>query len=476
MGRLQFISDLKKRLYSWSATPEKVYLGIALVGVIGFVFITPPFQGPDEEAHYIRAQYIAHGYFIPSEVGSTNASLPKSIMYALNTTFFNDDLRGRTSEKYEIQRTIEALKMPLNESDQYKPPMISYNFLTYLPAIPGILLANLFNASPIVSLYIARLLLALAAIALIFTAIKIMPSKKFLLAVLSLLPMMLYQQSVVGTDGVSYAILILFIAYTLSLFAQRTPITRKQWIIMIAICCSMMWAKPLLYLFVPLLVILAKKKGALKWLGGLAVACVLFIGLNNLMAANAGVYEYNHPPIPGAPTNTNADLQLSNIKDHPQRWLRVLWNSYMTQFGDDETRSVIGVFGPADAEYPLWMSYSFILVIGSVILLQFETKKLVINKWWRLLAVGLCCVHFMAVNLAIYLGYTPYNFDIVYGVQGRYFLPIAIILPIALTIGTGIAIKKRDQAKIRLWVSLGILALVLLAVLILYQRYFMFTP
>lgn len=468
-------SRAKKTLSRYISSPEKFYLTTALLGTLGFALITPPFQGPDEQAHYIRAQYVAHGYLIPVNARDANASLPTSVQKSLKKTFFEDDLRGNTTDKYELYRTKQAAELPLNPTDRYQPPMVSYNFLTYLPASLGIFIANQFNLSPVISLYIGRILLGLTSVGLVFLAIKLMPTKKYLMAVLALLPMMLFQQAVIGTDGVSYAILFVFIAYLFHLYAQKTPVTRKQWLIFFGICAAVVWAKPLLYLFLVLSVILIKKPGALKWLAGAAVVSLLFFGINSWMNAQAGVYETSGTP-PGAPENVQSSQQLSNLIEHPKRGLRVLWNSYMTPVGDDETRGVIGVFGPADTLYPLWMTYLYVGVISVAAILSFERTRLYIHPLWRWLAAVLCVVHFVGVNLAIYLGYTPYNFDIVYGVQGRYFLPTAIVLLIAIFAGRGIILKKNDQRLVLNYTMPLVFCLVVLAVFVTYQRYFLFTP
>ena len=464
-----------RALSRWASCPEKFYLVTALIGTIGFALITPPFQGPDEQAHYIRAQYIAHGYLVPTDVKQANASLPKSIQTSLKKTFFEDDLRGDTNNKYELYRTRQASELPLNADGRYQPPMVSYNFLTYLPASAGIFIANVFNLSPVISLYIGRILLVLNSVALIFFAIRLMPTKKYLLAFLALLPMMLFQQAVVGTDGVSYAILIMFLAYLFHLYVQKTPISRKQWLFFFVICAAVVWAKPLLYLFLLLSTVLIKKPGAVKWLAGAAVVALVFFGMNSWMNAQAGAYETDNLA-PGAPENIESGRQIQNLIQHPKRGLRVLWNSYMTPFGDDEARGVIGIFGPADTLYPLWMTYVYVFILGVIAFLSFDRTKLVIHPLWRWLVMALCAAHFVGVNLAIYLGYTPYNFDIIYGVQGRYFLPTLIVLLMGIFIGRGIVLKKSDQRTVICTTTPVIFCLILLAVFITYQRYFLYTP
>lgn len=471
----------KSRVILLCKQPHKLYAVIATIGVLGFAIITPPFQGPDEVAHYIRVQYIAHGYFLPVDAEKTGASLPESIRATIKLTFFKDDIRGMTAKKYNINHSKEAAKWSFNSDKRYHPMMLSYNFLTYLPAIPGVFLANVLNLSPVISLYVARIFLALASVIIVYFAIRLLPNKKYLFAFIALLPMMLFQQSVVGTDGLSYALLILFLAYVFYLYIQPTNIRPNQWISLIILCGAIVWSKPLLYLFLPLIIILLKKKNFWRWSVAAAAVSLLLLGANTLMTNNATTHShssaiYNNST--GSPEHIQPEKQLQNLKDHPNRGPRVLWNSYMTPFGDDEVRGIIGTFGAADTLYPLWMGYVYIFVLGAAVTISLEKNKcnFYVPNAWRWLAVGLALVHFVAVNLAIYLSYTPYNFDIVYGVQGRYFLPTLIIIFTALFLGRGVEIKSQDKNSVTVILSLTVLLMVMMALLITFQRYFMYTP
>lgn len=369
------------------------------------------------------------------------------------------------------------MRQPLNPQDRYQPPMVAYNFLTYMPAVMGIFFANLLNLSPVVSLYVARILLAVASVLIVYVAIRLLPSRKYLFVVLGLLPMMLFQQAMVGTDGISYALLILFISYLYHLYKQTDPITWRQWVGLLAVCSSLVWAKPLLYLFIPLAMLLIKKKNAWRWLAGVTIVSIVMFAANSFMATNAGRYSTTDRP-PGAPENVLPQEQLQNLVKNPKRGLRVLWNSYMTSYGDDEVRGIVGTFGAADTFYPLWMSYLYIVSLGvaALFILNGGREKDLIPKTWRLLGLGLALVHFIAVNLAIYLSYTPYDFDIIYGVQGRYFIPTLLIVMGSLCIGRGVELKKIDRLKVASFISVVVSVVVLLSLFITYQRYFLYTP
>lgn len=115
------------------------------------------------------------------------------------------------------------------------------------------------------------------------------------------------------------------------------------------------------------------------------------------MNAQAGTYDAG-TRYSGAPENVRSDQQLHNLIEHLKRGLRVLWNSYMTSFGDDEIRGVIGIFGSADTVYPLDIYYTYVFILGVVAVVSFERTKLYIHPLWRWFAVSLCVKDFVSRN------------------------------------------------------------------------------
>lgn len=466
------IGKYRETLRGWFASlaaiaPERIYLAIALIGVVGFALLTPPFQGPDEEVHFTRLLYITEGYLIPVDVSKdSNVGLPSSVETVIIKTFFVDDLRGNTSNKYELFRTSGSLNEPYDSGKEYHPIMAPYSPIPYLAAVPATMVSNLANLSPLVGMYIARLSLGVFAVLIMYVAIRIIPSRKYLLAAIGLLPMLLFQHAMVSADGVSYAILALFFAYILFLYKKST-LTKKDYVFLGVLVVILALSKTLLYLFLPLIFILWNKAGARRWIIGSLVAAVTLI---LAWSAVTGGLITNPPGV-------DSTSQLQELKERPLRWVRVVWNTYMTGLGDGQTRGVIGVFGSADTTYPLWIVMACFAFVVIAILFSFDEgkRRIKIPRYSKWVAIIICAGYFMAVNLAMYLNYSPVGFNIVYGVQGRYFLPIVLALVFVL-IGSGIVVASKTQLKLKLTFILGFGACVLLALLIVAQRYYWYTP
>lgn len=470
MHTKSWLKKSKQIFGSLTKFPERIYLAIALVGVVGFALITPPFHGPDEEAHYIRAQYIAHGYFLPVDVKGSGVTLPESIQDVTWKTFYTGDIRGNTAAKYDINHIKSALKDKFNSDETYKPGMISYSPIPYLPAIPVIVISNLLNLSPLISMYLARLALGVFCVLITFFFLKKVPSKRYFFVGIALVPMLLFQQAVISTDGVSYALLFSFICFILYLYSKKN-ISKKEWITTGILCIAITLAKPLVFLFLPLIIILVKKERAVQWIAGITTVCVLLLGGLTIYNSHlsAGAID------PNVPTTVNSEAQLNNIKEHPVRFLRVMWNSYMTSYGDDEVRGVFGIFGAADTAYPLWMVMGFVILLSILAVVRIDVKKeYAVQKWVKWSLVAMAFLYFILANAAIYLSFTPYNFDIVYGVQGRYFIPILMTIPLLIT--PFLVVDKKNRSRFITYTFIGIAVFVLLALFITFQRYYLYTP
>ena len=462
-------NSLRNTIIRWVGIPERIYLLVALIGTVGFAVITPPFHGPDEEAHYVRVQYIAHGHILPIDPDTTNASLPESIQITAQKTFYDVDLPGRTSEKYDVNLIEREIKVPLNEKEVYKPPMISYTALAYLPAVPGVIIANAFDASPVLSMYVARISLALASVLIIYFAIKILPAKKYLFTTIALVPMLLFQQAMVSIDGISYALLLLFICIVLY-FYKRGNLTKGNWISIGGLSLFIVLAKPLVFLFLPVILLLSKEKNALRWITGIAICCVIV--LSSISFYNA--HNADKVITPETPAGANSSVQMANLVENPKRFFRVMWNTYMTEYGDEKLRGVIGIFGSADTKYVLWAMVLYIMLFTLVAFVQFsKTDNIHISKYVKIAILILCALYFALVNLAIYLSFSPVNFDIIYGVQGRYFIPIILVVPLLITPFLRV---RNDQRRVELKVAVALLFLTLVALFITFQRYYLFTP
>ncbi|MCE7699887.1 MAG: DUF2142 domain-containing protein, partial [Methanobacterium paludis] len=194
--------------------PQTAFIIIGLVYGLCFLMVTPPFQVPDEPAHFYKAFYLSDGHLIPEKVDITEGFyLPQSVVNLTNS--YHDLISDPAKNKQKKGLVNNFLNMPL-ENDNKVTVNISnvaaYPPAPYLASAAVINIGKLFNVSPLLLMYLCRLINLLIWILLIYMAIKLTPIHKWVFLLLSLMPMTLYQAASVSADSLTIALSFLVIA------------------------------------------------------------------------------------------------------------------------------------------------------------------------------------------------------------------------------------------------------------------------
>jgi uncharacterized membrane protein len=112
------------------------------------------------------------------------------------------------------------------------------------------------------------------------------------------------------------------------------------------------------------------------------------------------------------------------IMTHPLEYINVLsatlsvwWWKYMQWF--------VGVLGWLDTWLPLWLYPSYVAVIvGVAVVDQGDGRPMRMAE--RALVAGICAVTFLLIVTSQYITYTAPMESTIRGVQGRYFIPLAV--------------------------------------------------
>ncbi len=193
--------------------PEKTYFILAMIFGLSMVFITPPFQVPDEFNHFFRAYQVSEGTLVSQKQDARlGGSLPKSLP---TTATPYRALPFHAENKQSIDDIFNSFNIPLNKSDRVFvdfPNTALYSPVPYLPQALGVSSGKIFQASPLILLYLGRLSNLFVWIILIFIAIRITPIYKWLFMLLALTPMSLFLAASLSADCFTNAIAFLAIA------------------------------------------------------------------------------------------------------------------------------------------------------------------------------------------------------------------------------------------------------------------------
>jgi len=391
-----------------------------------FTFLVPPFQKPDEQAHFEQSLIISKGFVSCNKKSNNTIAIEKKYTDFIKTPYLDILTHGKgklpvsTFLKDMFSNKQNNQKMNFNIDHLCSFPLVSY-----LPQAFILTISSLIRLNPIVSLYLGRLFMAvLGYLWFLYLFKKIAKNYKFILLFVFALPMTLHQISSLSYD-------VLHIMFGLTFF---TLIVNNQ-------SKGVMNHAPTKYLkifFVLFLFLLSKKIGYEAFvlflflipfeIKPMVILSLIFTPLY-FLSKITGSYDIN-----SILTNKvfDAQHQVSFLLSDPLNIVKVLTVTTIQRFGF-YLQSLIGIFGWL--EYGLdplsYLTYGvfFIYVIVSI---NLNGKHILSKKKNILLFIGLF-ISYIFILLLGFVFYTVKGTLIPGGIQGRYFIPFVpfIILLIA---------------------------------------------
>jgi uncharacterized membrane protein len=419
-----------------------VALSVFIAGML-FLLISPPAQVSDEATGTIS--------YLDSLI--TDASTGQ---YSLSR---NLSAHGTFTDAYRFQ--------PFDNTAAYSP-------LLYLPGSAAIRASKLLHASVPFSFYAARLANLVVFSALVGLAVFLLDGQITYILLLAFLPAALYSAASVSQDSLLIALAIVIASALTALYQSKH--TRVAFACLGAALLLLTSGKlpylPLLGLLaVPFLFPGGAKRFAQYRL--LALACA---GVSVLYAL-AWYHVAKDIRIANIMTSAHeahmvdAQAQLRSILHHPMHFAGTLYRTNFTSFANSDLLEIFGgMFGYRNGG-PVLMPSLFVFVWLLITCYSFarSTAATAVQRLPRpvvfyVLCGGAILCSILLVQLALYMQWSPVGGSYIFGLHGRYYLPLAIItvslLPMLLRLKTVPTISIRSLAVTSL--VLFIPALVLL--------------
>jgi uncharacterized membrane protein len=436
---------------------SKIVLILGAITGFALIVITPPFQVPDEGAHFFRAYQTTTGNLrLENRGGRIGADLPRALM---ETRMLFDNIALNPSRK--MSKSLYERALAVSKGDNaFCSVILPYPPVAYTAQAIGIAIGRVASSRPLVWFYCARIVnLALFLLMVVF-AIRWMPEMKWGLALLALMPMTLYEAASVSADAYTIGISLLMIAFLLRCAAGDGRLTARDISLMFAGTALMTLAKPgYSPLIILALLIPEQRFGARgrKWtvVGGM-LAIALVIGIISVLIM---------PALVVGPPGVDSAGQLRFILAHPFKYLAIAFRCIFraSQFG-----SFIGWFGWLELRLPLWIIIPYGLLLMAA---PFDKRRAFMSSRQRLF-IGAIFALLVAVIFTIqYLSYTPVGKRSIDSVQGRYFIPIApLFLLLFYSRRISYSIDENAFAR-RLLIGFIIFAHVVSATIIVHRYY-----
>ena len=398
-----------------------------LVGVLNN-FIMPQLCTPDETVHFSQSYAYASQLLGENGSGDSHVIVRESGIQRLDGTisaqsiyhFWTNWEYGNQQNDQESDKYVEANAVP---------------FYAYLPATIALTVTRFFHAPYQIVLLSGRIVNLIFFGLICLLAMRCYRPLRYVIATIALLPSTVWLVASYSYDGWNLAFCMLFVAVCLNIREQEKGICLRDILILLFILLAFVPVK-YIYVMMALAVFIIPfsqwKNRRLLWGCG-AASGVLIVA----MAVSRG------PEIVSYLTSANMDVRgrladgssrhytLGWVFQHPVYVILVFCKTFIQYSDKFLTKSMVGEF--YNTYVPTFLTASFIIVFGLLMITNIETGEVCRKcRYVAALIVLLGCAAVYGAFLFVYSNIADPMIGMVEGMQGRYFLPYFIFIPLII--------------------------------------------
>lgn len=424
--------------------PEVVFgLLVSIFGVLS-AFLVPQLSVSDENMHFLRAYNLA-----TADLGEKACSYPTEVNQKA-ASVYEGYYEADYKKTVDFSQTTEAT---CGSAAAYPP-------ILHAPQALGIFLAKLTHPSTGLMVLFGRLFNLAFYTAALYFIIKHVKVGKWVFVVIGLFPLMVHMAASLSADTVNNVAVLAFAALLFNLFTQKTKISRKQSLLLLAVVGTLALTKlanivlllPLAFLPVRLFEKNTVKKlpfNSHKWMLGLTSIILVIL----LILAWQRIY--GAPLVAEGPENP--------LASNPLHFLTILSATYINPFigyTDVVFRGLIGEFASFRYHLPMFLVVVNFFLLFFVLLrkdeaeVRFHSKSLL---WLSASSLGAIVLFIASVSYAMYTAWAIQPFRLgpgaLYadGVQGRYFTAAVIFLvPLFIWLRRFYWVQVKDEKTLSL--------------------------
>ena len=419
--------------------PATAFLFLSLAFGSLVIFVLPPLRGPDEISHFLRIYSYARGELLPAaEIDRRKGTFVERELYdqshffwSAGELFATGRERGvRYHQIMALHRDSTALGDEPDQAATFAPfaGTEGYNPIAYVPYVAAAAIGRLLGLDFSNLLLMMRLFGLAVFTAVAAYAIRVTPVLKWAFVLIAMLPVSLYNRSVLSADGAALSSAMVITALCLSgahKLGARRVWERSLWMTL----CVLTKQPQIVFLLLELMVSRVKELPR-RWRSVLVVSLPgLILSPLWVAAVSAEVAAWRlQGDGPHPPEHFDPLWKLVYMWEHPYHFPLAVWTT-LTDWSDRLWPEAIGILGWQDIWLPSW-----IYLVLTMLLVLVPIQRLQLDGATRarvMVITGLSVLSYVAlVYLIFFLTYTPLNVDHVRGVQGRYFV---MALPAAAT-------------------------------------------
>ncbi|MFE9327224.1 DUF2142 domain-containing protein [Nocardia sp. NPDC052278] len=441
--------DFGRRIVARFGAATVAFTIVATVFGALFAWITPPFWGHDEITQFGRAYQVAHGGFLPQRIhdergisygGDVPISITELMGYALHDYSSNPEEPDQMVADPGSYARMEGAAVSKAEEPVWFTNTAAYSPVPYIPAAIGIRVAELFGLNVGAMMLLTRLAGLATYLALVGFGLWALRAHRvqWLAFTVAVLPIAVFQAGTVTADTMTNALAILVSALLVKALFLGDGLGRTETAALLGATLLLPVSKPTYVLLAMLVVLVPTNRfalgGAAGWkrfipwgfagLGALAFAVWMKIAAptGDGMGLMRPQHQWN---------SVRPGDQLHGILTDPVNFVNTFGESialrdqrWFTQF--------FGELGFAYIDVPALSVLACLLAFAVSIGIA-DRMNTATATFRRTLIVALTLLASVAmIYVTLYMSFTPVGYYIIDGVQGRYFVPLAIVALVVL--------------------------------------------
>lgn len=388
-----------------------------------FTFLVPPFQKPDEQAHYHRAISLTNLDIVCHRDENGEGYFPMERRYAeLPEVLHTWDVAFR----YEVKFQTEWLRADFSDPS-YSDEGRIYRFCSltpfgYLPNALGALLGKPLQ-NPLPGFYLGRLFGALFFVACVVLAVRIVPERyKLLVYLYAGIPMVLHQVGAHNYDAVQLSLFPIAFALLMRFIVFERPLRHLELLAFLGVLIWLIQIRLISYFPLVLLFFAVR-----PWQVhpqprqyALIAAGFLVFALWSTAVLGAIYLPASQDSAPGG-FGIDSSAQMRYLLAHPWQFPIIFYNT-LHIFGDLLLRELIGVFGWIDYGFNFALYYAVVFFAGAIVYHFSDREVRLVSPFQLLVIAGAIAGTVILLFVSLYAVWSPVGADAVSGLQGRYFV------------------------------------------------------
>jgi uncharacterized membrane protein len=421
--------------YKKLLTPLAIFVLLSLLFGAVFIKITPLFWGADEPAHFARAYNISEGHLRAKYIGNSfgegyGGNLPTSVVN-LNSYVSKDlsdnGIKAQVDNK-AVYKQLGSKKLTGPKTQISFSNTAAYSPVPYIPSIIAILIARVFNFSISETIYFGRILDLLSYVSLVSLALFILRNRKlqWIVFTVALIPMAVFQASIISADSLTNALVILYSALFIKALIYE-KLNKKELIMLGVSAILLPLVKPTYVILLALLLLIPNKR--LSHIGRVKLfkTLMLSFGLIGFLAwsyATRNVAQ-TQAILRGSIVwrQVQPHSQESFVIRHPLSFIKIVLRTLKLN-GKSYIMQLFGMLGFNTVQIPI---VAVCTSIAAVFVSIINGEKLKIAKQQAAAIILVIAASILFTFTTIYITYSRLRFPTVEGIQGRYFIPYLII-------------------------------------------------